>query len=157
MRVVKVKPGGKTRCTYVGREFAGYPRSVFANPHHVGRCPCGQSHERGEAVQLYRDWLHRRIVEGSREIIDALLALPEDAALGCWCDNIKNPYEGKLICHAQVVARAARWLKGSPCPLCLDTGTRWVWDQTGECPAFCVCIEGKNEEERQLASYGRLP
>lgn len=100
---------------YVGRTRAvgkQYPMSYhqLANPFHIGT-----DGSQEEVVAKYRQWLFQRIKLGASPIRYALLALLEQAkttgvVLVCHCTN--NLAGGPLgdECHAQVVAKALKWM-----------------------------------------------
>jgi hypothetical protein len=109
MRVVNVRgmtpntPG----VTYVGRACRGWPPSVLANLYVMG-----SEADRPRALSWYRDWLDARIAEDDRAVVSALLDLPADAVLGCWCvDRDGECPAGAERCHAELVAKAARRLR----------------------------------------------
>lgn len=90
---------------YVGRNSVFYAEKFgftkwipeLANPYVVGK-----HGKRGECVELYRKYLAREIKNNNRDIIDALLQIPDDAKLACFCAPAK--------CHVEIIIRARDWL-----------------------------------------------
>ena len=106
MRVVNVRgltpnsPG----VVYCGRACAGWQQSPLHNPVRKGAsCPvCGRIHrEPGDTLTCFRRYLWGQIKRG--RLVKEILALPENAKLGCWCSP--DP------CHCEVILRARRWLE----------------------------------------------
>lgn len=89
---------------YVGRnpEKWGFDKSSsipeLANPYIVG-----VHGERGECVDLYRKWIWKQIRENNRQIVDALLSIPDDCKLICFCAP-------KKTCHAYVIVLARNYI-----------------------------------------------
>jgi hypothetical protein len=83
------------RVLYCGRACHGWHGSVLANP-----VPLDDEALRDEAVDAYEGWLWDRLLAGDRVLLAALEAIPEGAALGCWCAPKR--------CHTEAVIRAAR-------------------------------------------------
>lgn len=107
MKVCKCKPGGGTKCVYVGREWAGYEASALGNPFKSGR-----DGTLAEVLAKYRKWLFDRIQEGDRGVLDALGAIKGDDTLGCWCINSDRLMpRGQERCHAEVVWHAWNWMQ----------------------------------------------
>jgi hypothetical protein len=77
MRVVHCKREPYTH--YIGRP------SVFGNPFVLER-EC----ERDDILTYYNIYARRQ-----GEVLDAIMALPEDAVLGCWC--WPKPCHGEII------------------------------------------------------------
>jgi hypothetical protein len=100
---------GAGRWRYVGwgNRRLGLVTSPLANPythqqrHRAGRLFVGS---REEAVERYRQWLWARIEAGDEPVLAALRELDEESVLICWCAPKR--------CHASVIERAARWLRG---------------------------------------------
>lgn len=92
---------------YVGRAWGGRKASPLGNPFRLSQ---GQS--RTEVLRKYRQWLWSRIGMRDKAVMAALREITEESWLGCWCCNIEagRPIE-KMVCHAEVVAAAARWLQ----------------------------------------------
>lgn len=65
---------------YIGRP------SVFGNPFTV------EEHGRLTAIALFEEWARQE-----PRVLDAIMALPGNAVLGCWCH--------KLPCHGHVIIR----------------------------------------------------
>src|SRR5262249_33307825 len=84
---------------YVGRWTKHYkPGQPFlGNPHRVR-----QHGSRSKAIAQYRAWLWQQLQE-SRTLRAWLRQLPAGATLFCHCSP--------LPCHAEVIARAADWIK----------------------------------------------
>jgi hypothetical protein len=79
---------------YVGRGAPGLPASRYANPHKIGSCRCGQTHDEASAVAAYAEHLASRP--------DLVAQARQDLAgrpLACWCKS--SP------CHADVLAAVA--------------------------------------------------
>ena len=89
----------KDKCThYVGRKTSyrgnGMDYSILGNPFPLPK------HSRNESIALFRGYLNNdRIKQG--EVWKALLALPEDAVLGCFC--------APLACHCSIIIDAYKW------------------------------------------------
>lgn len=104
MRVVSVRgmrPNDPS-VFYVGRASGGWDGSVLGNP-----VVLADEALRDEAVDAYEAWLWDKILAGDREVRQALDAIPEGAAVGCWCAPRR--------CHAEAVIRAARLLREAAC------------------------------------------
>lgn len=89
---------------YVGRpnRRAGLVGSVWANPFRIGgpHPQTGAPIERGEAVQLYKDW----IVRGEGRRLLRRLGELEGKTLGCWCAKKGGVgARDQLVCHGQVL------------------------------------------------------
>lgn len=82
MRIVNVRglSPGAHGVVYCGRACSGWPESPLANPFVLER-----ESDRARVLSLYQQWLEERVRENDREVITALLELPDDAVLGCWC------------------------------------------------------------------------
>lgn len=88
---------GRNDDYYAERYHFAYSIPALANPYIVGK-----HGQRGECVELYRKFLAREIKGNNRQIIDALLQIPDDAKLACFCAPAK--------CHAEIIVRARQWL-----------------------------------------------
>jgi hypothetical protein len=84
---------------YCGRACAGWPESPLANPFVLER-----EADRDRVIGWYWEWLAERVRDDDREVVAALLGLPDDAQLGCWCDLSKR-------CHVEAVIEFARRLR----------------------------------------------
>ncbi len=91
---------------YIGRP------SIFGNPftHLTGATKAVYLLSSREAcLREYHQWLYRNIdpnADGmmyNQALVDAILALPDDAVLVCWCKP--------LTCHGDILIRAHAWLK----------------------------------------------
>jgi hypothetical protein len=78
---------GKGRFRHNGTHYAGRP-GPLGNPFIVG-----EHGERGECVEMYKDWFFSDLGKEHREYA---ARLPDDAVLECWC--VPN------ACHAQFIA-----------------------------------------------------
>lgn len=108
MRIVNVRglPAGAPGITYLGRACRGWPAHPLANPFVL----VGEA-ERGATLAAYRDWLAAKLAADDRRVVTALLDLPPDAALGCWCLTAAAAAPpGAERCHCEVVANAWRRL-----------------------------------------------
>jgi hypothetical protein len=84
---------------YIGRpSILGNPFTYKPSKHATYLLPT-----RDACLREYRKWLYRRIEDGDRAIIDALLAIPDDANLVCWC--------APLPCHGDVIVDAVKRLR----------------------------------------------
>lgn len=89
----------KERCThYVGRKTSyrrnGVDYSILGNPFPLPK------YSREESIQQFRYYLNNERKNKS-QVWQALLALPQDAVLGCFC--------APLRCHCSVIIDAYRW------------------------------------------------
>jgi hypothetical protein len=96
---------------YVGwaHQCYGLTTSPLANPYthlQVSRAGRLRVAGRDEAIQSFRQWLWEQPTTGNRAIRSALQAITPDTVLICWC--------APLDCHAEVIARAATWLRTPP-------------------------------------------
>jgi hypothetical protein len=66
---------------------------------------------RAEVIQKYREWLWAKLKAGDAAVVAAMKSLDEGVTLGCWCTGRLDATTGPLECHAQVIARAWRWLR----------------------------------------------
>lgn len=90
---------------YVGRQCAGWPRSIWGNPFKVASPVWGDPIRGDEvsdpqtAVQRFETYLRRNA--------DLMARLSElrGKVLGCWCVNWDGHGEPKRPCHAVVLAR----------------------------------------------------
>jgi hypothetical protein len=85
---------------YVGRAVPGFSASPYANPHRVGPCRCGETHDRAGAVDAH--WRHLRRTLSSWPQICADLAGRD---LACWCP-LPAPGEPDL-CHGATLLALA--------------------------------------------------
>lgn len=97
---------------YCGRAFRGFDESPVANPcSKPGTvCPvCDLVHDTkaapGSSLPCYKRWLGAEMRE-KPALVAWLKAVPEDARLGCWCQDPNK-------CHASVVAKAIQYAKES--------------------------------------------
>lgn len=93
---------------YVGRKFRDIPGSPLGNPHTV------RLYGRQRCIEMFRQDLWLAIQDHQRghlvAVVERVLALADDATLICWCLNAEDD-GGELCCHAQVISRAARYLR----------------------------------------------
>ena len=87
------------RHVYVGRP------TPLGNPWRIARKAANAI--RHEAQEKYRRWLWEKIKARDKEVMNALLAIPKDAILGCWCQP--KPY-----CHAEIIASCLEWMWDNP-------------------------------------------
>jgi hypothetical protein len=121
MKIVNVKDyGGVANAIKAGVIYCGRP-SILGNPCSVPNteCPvCRKIHFGKEMKQLtncrsipcYRKWLWDQIKCGNKALIKAIVAIPANALLGCWCFNSNSPVLDSEYCHTQVIAKARLWL-----------------------------------------------
>lgn len=84
------------------------------------KCPvCSKIHyphhgpvEQGPSVQCYRKWLFSRLKDNNRTILAFLHSLGPQSILGCWCVDLEDAFSGEEMCHTEVIAKAARYVKG---------------------------------------------
>jgi hypothetical protein len=91
---------------YVGRanDRYGLERSVFANPFsHLAGAQAQHVATREDAIEAFRQWLWQQLQGGNPPVLTALRAIQPDTVLVCWC--------APQPCHAEVIARAAAWLR----------------------------------------------
>ena len=100
MRTVNVRglTPGAPGVYYCGRASGGWPASPLANPFVLER-----EADRDRVIDRYWRWLEERVREDDREVVEALLDLPDDALLGCWCAPKR--------CHTEAVIEFARRLR----------------------------------------------
>lgn len=84
---------------YCGRAAAGWPESPLANPFVLVR-----ESDRDRVIDRYWRWLEERVAEDDRAVVTALLDLPADAVLACWC-----PIDRR--CHVEAIIEFARRLR----------------------------------------------
>lgn len=68
--------------------------------------PMRDESERTGVVNKYRAWLRQRLRENSNQEVEDIMAIPEDAVLGCFC--------APKACHCGVIVDAWAWLKSLP-------------------------------------------
>jgi hypothetical protein len=83
---------------YCGRACGGWPESPLANPFVLER-----EADRDRVIGWYRQWLEEQVRDDNRTVIAALLDIPDDARLGCWCHPKR--------CHVDVIIEFARRLR----------------------------------------------
>lgn len=109
IEVVNVKTT-EANVTYVGRKCGKWTDSPLGNPHPVDKpCTiCGCTHNRGEAIAPYKQWLWAAMQNPeSPQSIELHRILAEYRQgfriwLGCWC--------APLPCHAEIVRDAVFYL-----------------------------------------------
>lgn len=92
-----MKVGSDKDVIYVGRRCSGWEGSVLGNKYKVG-----VDGERGECVELYKEWLREEwrkggVVKEELLRIGRIVKSGENVKLGCWC---KGRYEK---CHGDFV------------------------------------------------------
>lgn len=98
----------KGDCLYVGRQMGRRPGSPLGNPF---KPAAGEPV--GTCLGRYRAWLFSHIRNRDTAVLAALAAVTDDAVLGCWCTSLTGEavFAEPEVCHAQVVAKAARWVR----------------------------------------------
>lgn len=93
------------RAIYIGRHGRGRKASPLANPFRIGAAM-----PRGQAVDVYGQWLTFRILDaGDPAVIDALIAA-RGRPLACWCRHDGDPWTPETRCHGDlIVATLARY------------------------------------------------
>lgn len=86
---------------YVGRKVGVWEQSPLANQFKLGRGATDE--DRQEVIKKYRQWLWNKIQAGDPTVISVLGEINRKTVLVCWC--APEP------CHAEVVHRAAAWLR----------------------------------------------
>lgn len=87
------------RHVYVGRP------TPLGNPWKIKRKAANAV--RASAQDQYKKWLWAKIKARDKEVMNALLAIPKDAILGCWCTP-------KPFCHAEIIASCLEWMWDNP-------------------------------------------
>jgi hypothetical protein len=82
--VVKVNQRTNNFTLYIGRAFAGFPRSKWANPYWIT-----SGSPRETVLACYEDY-----VRALPELMDALHEI-DDQTLGCWCHP--QPCHGDVL------------------------------------------------------------
>jgi hypothetical protein len=97
--VLKVYPSA----IYVGRLDIAHDiaQSPLANPYNLKNK--NDDRERGLVLEKYRSWLWEMVKKEDQRVLAALRAVQPDTILVCWC--------APKPCHAEVIARAAQWLR----------------------------------------------
>lgn len=93
------KPTAKD--VYIGRPTVlgnPYTSKILGNTLAVHQCATAE-----ESVNKYGHWLKAQIDADNRQVMDALLAIPPDANLVCWCHP--NP------CHGDMIIKALKMLE----------------------------------------------
>lgn len=95
MKIVNVKGmHPDSGIVYCGREWAGWPSSVWGNPYREGR-----DGSRTEIIEKFRVYLQKMLAGKSpaaRNMQEELADLTERSVLGCWCTPLR--------CHCEVIA-----------------------------------------------------
>ena len=116
MKVVNVR-GMKANIKgvrYVGCSIGQWIGSPLGNElRNTSKCPyCGEKHSNVNSLPCYRLWLFEKIQAGDANVLAALRSISPDAVLGCWCCNVDaGRPRSKQVCHAEIVAAAAEWLR----------------------------------------------
>lgn len=93
--VMKVKYGiHDPEMLYIGRIWGGHAESIFHNPFHIGK-----DGNREEVLLKFAEWWYAPKQAWLRA--RALLEIPADAILGCWC----HPQS----CHGDIIAGYVNW------------------------------------------------
>jgi len=84
--------------------------SALANPFHARP---GDAEEIRISLDLYRKWLWSRIHVGDAAVLTALREIKEDSILGGKTVDLEGDvvYTSPEVCHTQIAAKAARWLR----------------------------------------------
>lgn len=78
---------------YIGRP------SILGNPFVIGK-----DGTREDVIAKYQEWLVDKVkTTPDLRVINAVLSIPEDANLVCWC--------APLACHGDIIRKAHKWLK----------------------------------------------
>ena len=98
-------PNPSPKDIYVGRSSDG--SSKLGNPfsHKHGTLAQFQVGSRDEAIKAYEAWLEEQVRNCNMEIVDAILAIPNNATLVCWCVP--------RACHALVINRYVAQFRGA--------------------------------------------
>jgi hypothetical protein len=73
-------------------------RSRWGNPYRIGEIWLGRPLDRDKAIELYREWLRRRLVQ-QPDYLEPL----RGKDLACWCRPAEG-FLGRVLCHGQVIA-----------------------------------------------------
>lgn len=95
--------------TYVGRRMSRRTGSPLGNPFKVRR-----GDPPGTCLAKYRAWLADRIRAREPAVMAALSDLDENSVIACWCVTLDGEavFTSPEVCHAQVIAKAVRYLRG---------------------------------------------
>ena len=115
IKIVNVR-SDRSPTVYLGRKMPGWDGSPLANRHPVGKvCPiCKVTHQRGETLRMYHDWLLAEMESGkgpAHDEVHRIADLVRNGAavtLGCWC--WPEP------CHAELVREFVVGVLGMPKP-----------------------------------------
>lgn len=97
---------GMGKWMYVGRRHqgCGLTQSLLANPYsHLAYANAERVATRDDAIEAYRQCLWQELRAQNPMILTVLRAIQPDTVLVCWC----APHP----CHAEVISRAATWLR----------------------------------------------
>lgn len=108
MRIINLYRASKEEiasCTYVGRNPEWHKRKfgftksieVLANPFTVAE------YGKGVCVDMYEEYLWRKIAENNQEIISAIKSIDKDDILSCWC----SPKD----CHANRIWKVWKYFQ----------------------------------------------
>ena len=86
---------------YVGRKVGVWEQSPLANPFKLRQG--ATAGDRKVVIEKYRRWLWNKIQVGDPAVLSGLREINRKTVLVCWC--APDP------CHAEVVHRAAAWLR----------------------------------------------
>lgn len=114
MRIIDLHRNPPTPYLYVGRRMGGpepHDQSPLGNPFKLrGQRPADVA----AILTQYRAWLFDRIQAADRQILYLLReAITEETTLACWCCDKEGEaiFDGPEVCHAQVIAKAWRYLR----------------------------------------------
>lgn len=123
MKIVNLNSKPPTPWIYVGR-YMGYQNkgvngdAIFLKASPLGnpfKLQCRDPEEVRTVLEQYRAWLYGEIQAGNKSVLSLLKAIDEDTTLACWCCEMEGEeiFDEPLVCHAQLIFRAARWLKST--------------------------------------------
>lgn len=101
MQVVHIKKAPRYDI-YIGRTGA-FIIGQWSNPYIIGEYHNGQLITRSLSIQLYEIYIRNRL-DTEPELVEELLAMGDDAILGCWCvDPPVNYIRKKKECHGEII------------------------------------------------------
>jgi hypothetical protein len=93
VKVVNISIKKKQYTHYIGRPWAGIPESPFHNPFHMF------GNTRADIILKFIAYWYASEQKQLRQT--ALILIPEDSVLGCWC----RPFD----CHGDTIAAYLNW------------------------------------------------